>query len=84
MSTEDLIAGGAAFSSAMRGVYSFLRLPDLEGPIVLPARVTAPEKKQVGKRVSKSKSYKQRREAELRRRGISPSGAAHSSGATKG
>ena len=52
----------------MRGAYDFLGLPPRDGPLTLPARVTAPEKKQVGKRVSKSRSYKQRREAELKRR----------------
>ena len=66
--TEDLIDGGASFEAAMRGAYDFLGLPKVEGPIRLPARVTAPEKKQVGKRVSKSKVYKQRREAEMSRR----------------
>lgn len=66
--TESLVDGGEHFERTMRSVYEFLRLPPLEGPIALPARVTAPEKKQVGKRVTKSKSYKQRREAELKRR----------------
>jgi len=68
--TESLIGGGTEFERTMREVYDFLRLPALPGPILLPARVTAPEKHQVGKRVSKSKSYKARREAELKRRSV--------------
>ena len=66
--TEDLIDGGVSFETAMTRTYSFLNLPKVEGPVRLPTRVTAPEKKQVGKRVSKSKVYKQRREAEMSRR----------------
>ena len=66
--TEDLIEGGAKFEEVMRRTYAFLQLPPMQGPIVLPARVTAPESKAVGKRVAKSRNYKQRKEAELRRR----------------
>jgi len=78
--TESLIGGGAEFERTMREVYDFLRLPPSPGPIALPSRVTAPEKHQVGKRVSKSKSYKARREAELKRRGmLGGSGGAGSS-----
>jgi len=80
VSTESFIGGGDEFSEAMRGVYAFLGLPALDGPIVLPTRVTAPDKKQATKRVSKSKSYKQRRETEIKRRGIVP-GASESVGA---
>jgi len=69
VSTESLIGGGDRFAEAMQEVYAFLGLPKLDGPIVLPTRVIAPDKKQATKRVSKSKSYKQRREAELKRRG---------------
>jgi hypothetical protein len=68
VSTEELIGGGVAFEAAMRKTYEFLQLPPLEGPLTLPARVTAPEKNAVGKRVSKSRAYKQRKEAEVNRR----------------
>ena len=68
VTTESIIAGGATFEETMRRTYEFLSLPQLTGPLALPARVSAPDKKAVGKRVSKSKVYKQRKEAELKRR----------------
>ena len=77
VTTESLIGGGENFEQTMRGVYDFLGLPTLDGPIRLPSRVTAPDKRQATKRVSKSKSYKQRRENELKRRaalGAGPGG----------
>jgi hypothetical protein len=66
--TESIIAGGAEFSSTMRKVFDFLQLPPLEGQLMLPPHVVAPDQKQLSKRVAKSRAHRLRHEQEVRRR----------------
>ena len=66
--TESIIAGGAEFSSTMRKVFDFLQLTPLEGQLMLPPHVVAPDQKQLSRRVVKSRAHRLRHEQEVRRR----------------
>ena len=53
----------------MRRVFDFLELTPPQGPLVLPARVVAPDKKQVSRRMAKTKAHRLRQEAQRREQG---------------